>query len=381
MFNKTVMNHKYIPSLLLAILLSSAVANAQINVANQINTIPANFSAYANSYLVDLTRHQGFTFLNNLNTTGNVLKKWELSFSIKLGAGLSTDYIAPGFTQNFELTGGMPTLFGTQKPGKLVFRFIDEGTGVPVVNPFTGENLGFGLPLFPGLGTAIGISPALLPVFSLGLGYGTEISVGVLPGAIKLATKGIANNFSISKDVMAAFGVRHDVFNWVPVLHDRKFYLSLGINYSLISLGAAIGADLIGQIDAPSTDKIVVTNNLTGLNYKSNNFGLEAVLTKKFGFLDLSLFSSWNQSNFKLLSDGGVDIKIAKSFYTTVGEGFDTYSIANLIDVNQKNSHFIYGLALQFNLGRFNLALKAAPFSGHYYSLGLGFKILKEKKA
>jgi uncharacterized metal-binding protein len=28
-----------------------------------------------------------------------------------------------------------------------------------------------------------------------------------------------------------------------------------------------------------------------------------------------------------------------------------------------------------------NLALKAAPLSGHYYSLGLGYKILKEKKA
>jgi hypothetical protein len=362
-------------------LLSSAVANAQINVANQINTIPANFSAYANAYLSDLTGHQGFAFLNNLNTTGDVLKKWELSFSLKIGAGLSTDYSSPDFTQNFEITGGMPTLFGTQKPGKLVFQFMDEGTGVPVVNPFTGDNLGFGLPLFPGLGTSIGISPALLPVFSLGLGYGTEVSVGVLPGAIKMATKGIANNFSISKDIMATIGIRHDAFNWVPVLHDRKFYLSLGINYSLISLGAAVGADLIGEIDAPSTDKIEVTNNLSGLNYKSSNLGLEAVLTKKFGFLDLSLFSSWNQSNYKLLSDGGIDIKIAKSFYTTVGEGSDTYSVANLIDLNQKNSHFIYGLALQFNLGRFNLALKAAPLSGHYYSLGLGYKILKEKKA
>ncbi len=375
------MKNKYLSSLLLALLFSSTVATAQINVGNQINTIPANFSTYANFYLSDITGHQGFAFLNNLNTTGNVLKQWELSFSLKIGAGLSADYNSPDFSSNFELNGGMPTLFGTQSPGKLVFRFIDEGTGVPVVNPFTGDNLGFGLPMFPGIGTTIGISPALLPVFSLGLGYGTEVSVGVLPGAIKLATKGIANNFSISKDVMAAFGIRHDVFNWVPVLHDRKFFLSLGLNYSLISLGAAVGADLIGQIDAPSTDKIVVTNNLTGLNYKSSNLGIEAVLTKKFGFLDLSLFSSWNHSSYSLLSDGGVDINIAKSFYTTVGEGSDTYSIANLIDVNQKVSHFIYGLALQFNMGRFNIALKAAPFSGNYYSLGLGYKILKEKKA
>jgi hypothetical protein len=63
-----------------------------------------------------------------------------------------------------------------------------------------------------------------------------------------------------------------------------------------------------------------------------------------------------------------------------MGDGFDTFSIANLIDVKQKTSNFIYGLAIQLNMGRFNLALKAAPLSGHYYSLGLGFKILKEKK-
>jgi hypothetical protein len=354
--------------------------SAQTNVSDQLKSIPVNFSSYAGLYLADLTHHQGYTSLNNLNTTGDVLKKWELSFSIRMGLGLSTEMVNPNFSDNFILTGPAPGLFSTEKPGNFVFRFLDEGTGTPLVNPFTGENLGFSLPLFPGIGTNIGFSPSVMPVFNLGVGFGTEVSVGVLPGALKLATKGISNSFSLSQDIMAAFAVRHDVLNWVPQLHDKKFFLTVGFNYSMVNIGIEVGPDLIGNIDAPSTDKIQVTNNLTWISYKSSNLGFEAVLTKKFGILDLSLFSSLNSSAYKVGSEGGIDITIAKDFYSSIEQGSDSYSLSPLLDVNKKINQFIYGLAVQFNLGRFNLALKAAPFSnGQFYAFGLGYKILKEK--
>jgi hypothetical protein len=70
---------------------------------------------------------------------------------------------------------------------------------------------------------------------------------------------------------------------------------------------------------------------------------------------------------------------VAKSFYSTIDEAFDSYSITNLLEVNRTVSTFIYGLALQFNMGRFNIALKASPTGGHYYSFGLGYKILQKK--
>jgi hypothetical protein len=374
------MKNRIVLPLIILLLAAITPVKAQTHAGAQLNTIPANFSAYTESYLADITHHQGFAFLNNLNTTGDILKKWELSLSIRMGLGLSTDMVNPDFSDNFILTGPAPGLFGTGKPGNLVFRFLDEATGVPVVNPFTGDNLGFSLPLFPGIGTNIGFSPSIMPVVNLGVGYATEVSFGILPGALKLATHGISNSFSLSKDIMASFGVRHDVLNWVPLLHDKKFYLTIGIDYSMVGLGVEIGPDLIGTIDAPSTDKIEVVNHLSGISYGSSNLGIEAVLTKKFGFLDLSLFSSWNNSAYKLASDGGIDIRIAKDFYSTLEEGSDTYSLSPLVDVNNKISHFMYGLALQFNIGRFNLALKAAPFNGQFYTVGMGYKILKEKK-
>jgi hypothetical protein len=365
--------------LLPVIILLRATAPAQVNVQDQLNTIPANFTAYTEAYLTNLTGHQGFASLNNLNTTGRVNAQWELTFSLKAGVGLSTDIVPVDFSANFEPDGRMPAVFGSEVPGKLVFRFLDEETGVPVVNPFTGKNLGFGLPMFSGIGTNIGFSPSLMPVFTLGLGFGTEISAGVLPGIIKLSTKGMADSFTVNKDVMAAFGIRHDVFNWFPALHDRKFYFSLGVNYSLLNLGITAGPELIGDIDEPSSDIVSVTDNLAGLSFGSSNLGVEAVLTKKFGFLDVSLFSSWNQSAYKMSSEGGLDVKVAKSFYSTIDEAFDSYSITNLLEVNRTVSTFIYGLALQFNMGRFNIALKASPTGGHYYSFGLGYKILQKK--
>jgi hypothetical protein len=374
------MKSNIVSPLFLLLIIAIAPAKAQTNVGVQLNSIPVNFSSYTECYLADLTHHQGFTFLNNLNTTGDVLKQWELSLSLRMGLGLSTDVVNPNFSDNFILTGPAPSLFGTQQPGELVFRFLDEGTGVPLVNPFTGDNLGFSLPLFPGIGTTVGFSPSILPVLNLGIGYGTEVAVGVLPGALMLATKGISNSFSLSRDIMAAFAVRHDVLHWVPLLHDKKFYLTLGIDYSMVGIGVEIGPDLIGNIEAPSTDKIQVTNNLKGIDFSSSNLSFEAVLTKKFGFLDLSLFTSLNTSAYKVATDGGIDIRIAKDFYSSIEQGSDSYSLTPLVDLNKKMSQFIYGLALQFNFGRFNLALKAAPFNDQFYTFGLGYKILKEKK-
>lgn len=353
--------------------------HAQINVSNQLNTIPENLSTYADFYLKDLTAHQGFVYLNNVSATGRVLGQWELNLSLKLGSGLSQELLVPQFGENFQLSGGMPTLFGTEEPGKLFFQFLDEATGVPIVNPFSGEIIGFGLPLFPGLGTSLGFSPAIIPTLSLGIGYGTEVSFGILPGAIKLSTSNLAEGFSISKDVTTTFGLRHDVFHWIPALHDKKFSLSLGVQCNLLNIGVNIGPDMLGSIDAPSCDKFEVAYNLTGLAYKSSSVGFEALLTKKFGFLDLSLFSSFNQIHYQVISTGGIEVKVAKSFYSNIASGFDSYIIDELINVNQKVDKFIFGLALKLNLGRFNLDLKAAPFSGHYYAFGLGFKILQNK--
>lgn len=374
------MRQKAIFTFMLATGLAFTQVKAQTNIATQLGTISNNFSSYVDGYMEDLTSHQGFAFLNNLNSTGRVLGQWELSFSLKTGTGLqSSEYGFSDFSDNFSLEGGVPTLFGTQSPGKMTFCFLDEETGLPLVNPFTGENLSFGLPLLPGMGTSLGVSPAILPVFSLGIGYGTEVSVGLLPGVIRLATKGLVDGFSMKRDIIASVGARHDVSHWIPWMHDHNFGFSLGLQYSLLNIGATIGSDLIGNLDTPSSDKFEVTNNLTGLEYRSSSVGFEALLTRKFGFLDLTLFSSFNQTHYRLFNQGGLDVKVAKSFYSTISEGFDLYQINDLINIDHRVKQFLYGIALQFNLGRFNLALKAAPFSGqHYYSVGLGFKILKK---
>jgi len=374
------MKTKSIISLIAALFISGLAAHSQTNVVNQISNISPDFSKYTDGYMSGITSGQGFAFLNNLNTTGRLLDQWELNFSIKTGAGLNSSHtVSRDFSDNFMLSGGIPSLFGQQDAGEIIFSFLDEGTGLPLVNPFTGENLGFGLPLFPGLGLPLGIAPAVLPVLSLGVGYGTEVSLGLLPGVIKMATNGLVEGLSVNNDLIASFGARHDVFYWLPSLNEKNFSLTIGAQYSLLNLGAAITPDLIGSLSVPSSDKFEVDNNLSGFQYRSSSLGFDALMTKKLAFLDLSLFASYNINQYKLNSLGSLDIKITKSFYDSIEEGYDLYRLDNLIDVDKQLQKFIFGLAMQFNLGRFNLALKAAPFSGPYYSVGLGFKILKNK--
>lgn len=116
---------------------------------------------YADEYLRDVTSNQGIANLYNLQTTGNVLQQWELRFSLNVGAGISQGSVTTYFGPNFLLTGDIPTIFGAKAPGELFFQFLDEEYGTPIINPFDGKKIGFGLPLFPGLGTGIGFAPSV----------------------------------------------------------------------------------------------------------------------------------------------------------------------------------------------------------------------------
>jgi hypothetical protein len=372
------MKKRYIFLLLTAFVFANS-GRAQVNIGAQLGQIPGAFSMYADQYLRDVTNNQGVANLFNLQNTGNVLKQWELRFSLNVGAGIAQGSVFNYFGPNFLLTGDVPTIFGTHPPGELFFQFIDEKYGTPVINPFDGNAIGFGLPLFPGLGTGIGFAPSVLPVFSLGLGYGTEVSLGILPGAIKMATNKIAGDFSISKDLTTAIGVKHDVFSWIPALHKRTFFFTLGATYSSIILGADVGADIMGNLAVPSSNLFSVKNDLSAIDYRSSNLGFEAIVSKKLKFVDISLFGSFNQSNYKVLSTGAIEVKVANSFFSTGDSDFATYTVDRLIDVNTKARQFIYGAALQFYIGPVNLGLKYGVTSHQYLAISLGYKILKKK--
>ncbi|MDX9883882.1 MAG: hypothetical protein RBS73_17610 [Prolixibacteraceae bacterium] len=368
-------------ALLFSFFIVAQKGHAQINVSEQIQTIPSNLSMYIDGYLHDLITPQGIATLNNLQTSGKILGQWELSLSVNLGAGIVgiPKTIQNNYSDNFELIGNQPSLFGEGTEGSLFFQIVDEETRHPYYDPFTGEKLGFGMPLLPGAGLGVGVSPSVMPVVSLGLGYATEVSVSVLPGALKASSKGLTGDFEITKDMMASFGIRHDVFHWVPWMSKHNFHLTLGAAYSMMNLGSKVGDGLLGEFETGGGDYVKATNHLTGVDYGFNSYGFEAMLSKKLSFIDLSLFASTNQSEYFIKTKGSIDVDVANDFYQGSASGYETTTLNNLVDIEGNINRFLYGAALQFNMGRVHWGFKAALSDELYISTSLGYQILKNK--
>ncbi|HBL76179.1 MAG: hypothetical protein A2W90_10195 [Bacteroidetes bacterium GWF2_42_66] len=366
-------------ALLFSFFIIAHKGHAQTNVSEQIQTIPSNLSMYIDGYLHDLITPQGIATLNNLHTSGKVLGQWELSLSVNLGAGITgvANTIHNNYSDNFELIGNQPSLFGEGTEGTLFFQVVDEETRLPYYDPFTGKKLGFGMPLLPGAGLGVGVSPSVMPVVSLGLGYATEVSVSVLPGALKASSKGLTGDFEITKDMMASFGIRHDVFHWVPWMSKRNFHLTLGAAYSTMSLESAVGDGLLGEFESTGSDYVKATNNLTGMEYGFSSLGFEAMLSKKLSFIDLSLFASTNQSDYFMKTKGSIEVDVANDFYQGSASGYETTTLDKLVDIEGTTKRFLYGAALQFNMGRVHWGFKAALSDELYVSTSIGVKILK----
>lgn len=370
--------------LILAAFVTASTSMAQTNVGQQFKTIPENLNKYLDGYLYDLTNYQGITYLNTMHTSGKVLGKWELNLSLNAGtAFLFPHEIDINFSPNFEQRGVPPSVFGTgTSDGELFFRIFDD-EGQIIFDPFTGEQIGFSIPFLPSLESDLAYSPSVMPVLSLGVGFGTEISVGALPGVIKAASKSLSDDFKITKDMMYSVGIRHDVFHWVPALTNRNLRLTLGATYNKMTLGATTGQGLFDAFENVSNELLSATNNLTGVEYGFTSLGFEAMLSKKLSFIDLSLFTSTNQSDYYIQSEGNIVIKTANNYYSNDPQGYQTTTLDKLVDLEGSNNVLIYGAALQFNLGRLSLGAKygISQDKGHYATASLGFKILKEKKS
>jgi len=51
-----------------------------------------------------------------------------------------------------------------------------------------------------------------------------------------------------------------------------------------------------------------------------------------------------------------------------------------LVDIDGTTNRFIYGAAVQFNLGRFHLGVKYGQSDESYVAASIGFKILKNSQ-
>ena len=355
-------------------------ATAQLQIDKQVQEVPPVISAYVEGYIHDLSAYQGISYLNSISSTARVLPQWAVGFSLRMGAGIATPY---GFglpaSPNFEYTGASPSLFSEYEPGSLEFFLIDPDEGYRLVHPFTGEYIGFDMDFFEGAATGTAIAPSIIPTLTLGVGLGTEVSFGILPGLLKTALSDVGDEISIDKDMVYALGVRHDVFNWVPSLHDRNFHLTVGLNYSSTSIDIAASEETIGEMNNTSSDYFRVENGLTGLEYSIKATGFEIMAGKSLGWVDLSVFFSSNSNKYTIESVGDLRFEYASDFYAD-NIVYDKTVLNNIIDVDGTVKRTLVGGAVQLNMGRFNISGKYAFSDEDYLSFGMGFVFGKYKK-
>lgn len=378
-------------------------AKAQIDIQGQLNEIPPMVSQYIDFLMYDITNYQGSTYLNSMNTTGKVLDQWKMSIGLNMGTALIPGIHAQPLTfgNNFTINGSEssiywsgPNLFGSTGEGDIFFRFINEELNGPVYDPLTGDEIGFSVPLIAGLGTGVAFSPAIMPKISLGLGYGTEVMVGALPGAMKPIANALPGDLSIAKDMMYAVGLKHDVFNWVPMLKERDYHFTLGASYSSMLLGLELGEGKSLFEGSSQSDYYTMEDRFEGVTYSLSGLGFDAIATKSIKFVDLSVFASLNQYNYQIKSDGEIAFSVNTAFKKESDEVWEDFVVNDLIDVDNEVKSFLYGAAVQLNFGGFSWGIKYGHQPGakteigkiagtHYFSTSLSgsFSLSKKKEA
>ncbi len=354
---------------------SSSIAYSQINLDNQIKQLPLIYSEYIGNYTHDFTTYQGSANLVNLQTTGRVLDTWNVGFSINAGGAI----FAPITTNaslykypNVSISGSVPTLFSADPKGTLNYQLLNETSGTPLFHPFTGETFSANLPIFDGIDlSGYGASAAVMPKLSMGIGFGTEISGMYLPGLVKSSAPTKDGGLTVENDNMMIVGVKHDVFHWIPSLHNRNYYLSLGATYYNMDLE-------VGGLDKEFADNNVTGTyfsskfNVTGLAYNSKATGFEAMLTKSFNWIDFTVFGLYSKSESSIMSKGSLDVSYASEFIS-VTPTMKTLKLEDLINVKTSLDHFVYGASMQLNLSVFRLGVKYGYSKEAYGAATLGF--------
>lgn len=254
-----------------------------------------------------------------------------------------------------------PTTFGDSKPGPKV--------EVHEINPLTGTDTAFAEFELPP-GTGLGFIPVPTAQVSVGVGYGTDISVRFIPsyslGDVKVG--------------MFGFAVKHDFKQWIPAMKELPFDLSVMFGYTSMSVDLRLKG-----IQANPDDSVYKADpNKTYTNQKaefsSKAWTTNVIISKKLGPFTPYLGVGYQSSNTSLAFTGIYPITVPNSQAANPSDPSFTYKtrvseISDPINIEGKLSNF------RANVG-FRLKLAVLTIHGDYTfgeykvaSVGVGLNI------
>jgi hypothetical protein len=171
-------------------------------------------------------------------------------------------------------------------------------------------------------GTGIGFLPTPMIQGAVGLPKGTEIMVRFMP---TVSSSGVNGKFNLF-----GFGVKHDIKQWIPVVSELPFDVSVMGAFTRMNMGV----DLNLQPDVNSVSNQAVYSNqemLFNVNAITANF----IVSKKIAFFTPHISAGFNSSRARLRVQGDYPIvtdvirdnaspDYGKKLYTDVTDPIDT---------------------------------------------------------
>ena len=317
------------------------------------------------------------SFFYAAQTSAQPLSKGQFEFGILLGGGIlrsseinsPTDSAFPAEGRIFT-SGLTPTIFGDDIDTDLFFQFEDPISGQALINPITGENVEFRIPLPPGLGLDFGAAPSAALSLAYGIGFGTELKGYVTPGLLSFAD---LDEESITFDNDLAWGIqaKHDLARWLPFLRNNNVFFAISGGFSSYELD--MGTSFF---EAPITEEfrpgqsMTITDNLAGASYSLETYGGRLMIGKRFGFIEINLSGDYTVNSYEMMSEGGFSVRINDQINPTNSTEID---LVNAFDFSGENTEWGYGGGISLGSGwlRFDLNYRRANIN--FGSVGIRF--------
>ncbi len=216
-------------------------------------------------------------------------------------------------------------------------------------------------------GTGISFVPTPMLQGAVGLPKGTEIMIRFMP---TVSSAGVNGNFNLY-----GFGVKHDIKQWIPVVSELPFDVSVMGAFTRMNMGV----DLNLQPDANSISNQSVYSNQEML-FNINALTANLIVSKKLAFFTPHISAGFNSSRARLRVQGDFPIvtdvvrdnsspNYGKKVYADVSDPIDT-KFENELDF-RVNAGFRLKM---FGLMCLSMDYTYARFSTFTLGLGVSFR-------
>ncbi|MND42544.1 hypothetical protein D3C80_333220 [compost metagenome] len=266
--------------------LSTFTAVAQSDIAEIVKAGPQNATALANAYIEPAYKGFGMGLNSGWFNTAkpHSLGGFDITFTGNIAFVPTDQHSFDVRSLTLDNRYIQPT--GPNYTAQTVVGKDEEGAHFNVYNPndpITASRIPVGSFNMPG-GTGIGFVPTPTAQINVGLIKGTEVSVRFIPSFRFDGDEGKVNSYG--------FGLKHDIKQWIPVVKDIPFDLSIAGYYS--SLKLTYNQELNPDMGTtPENGNLPTDFSNQRLETRFNAYNINAIISKK-----ISVITFWGNVGY-----------------------------------------------------------------------------------